>query len=109
MRSDDRNSEFLEETLHASMRGRAPIWALAFALFIGVYACGVIVAMITRGAPYTIPGLGADAPPISQARAPYAFAGMVAFFAITGIGFVVAPLWQIASRLCEAFRQGGAG
>jgi hypothetical protein len=102
VRSDDRKPEFLEKTVKASMRGRAPIWVLAFALFMGVYSCYVIVAMIITGAPYTIPGLGSDAPPISQARAPYAFAAMVAVYAIAGIGFIVAPLWQIASRLREA-------
>jgi hypothetical protein len=99
MRSDDGKPEFLEDTVEASMRGRAPIWVLAFGLFMGIFSCHVIIAMIMRGAPYTIPGLGADAAPISQVHAPYAFAGMVLVYAVAGIGFVVAPLWQIVSRL----------
>ena len=73
MRSDDGKPEFLEDTVEASMRGRAPIWVLAFGLFMGIFSCHVIIAMVLRGAPYTIPGLGADAAPISQVHAPYAF------------------------------------
>jgi len=85
------------------MQGRAPIWVLAFALFMGSYLCYDVIVMIISGPPYIIPGLGSDARPISQAHAPYAFAAMTAIRAIGGIGFVAAPLWQIASRMRVAF------
>jgi hypothetical protein len=93
----DGKPEFLEPTIEASIRGRAPIWVLAVCLLMGIFACSELVAMISRGPPYTIPGR--DLTPISQVEAPIEFAAFVAIYVFGGIGFIGAPIAQIVSRL----------
>jgi hypothetical protein len=95
--------EFLEPTIEASIRGRAPIWVLVICLLMGIFLCSELVAMISRGAPYTIPGRNLT--PISQAEAPIEFFAFVTLYIFGGGGFIAAPIAQIVSRLRSIARR----
>jgi hypothetical protein len=88
--------------LAGAVRGRAPLWVLVICLLMGVFAAGRLMAMIANGAPYAIPGR--DDTPIWLANSPVEFTLTVAVYALGAIGFIVAPLCQIALRLRELKR-----
>jgi hypothetical protein len=99
----DGKPEFLEPTIEASIRGRAPIWVLVICLLMGIFASSELVAMISRGAPYTIPGRNLT--PISQIEAPIEFVAFVTLYIFAGIGFIAAPIAQVVSRLRSIARR----
>ena len=83
--------------IFGSIQGRAPIWALVACLLMGIFSVYSLIIMFSKGVPYTIPGPGDI--PISQATAPLEFTIMLTIYVLGGVGFIVAPLWQIALRL----------
>src|SRR5262249_36115263 len=81
--------------LEVAVQNPLPVWALVIGLLIGVFAASQLIAMILRGAPYTIPGR--DLTPISLASAPLEFTFMVTVY-ITCLLFLGAPLFLIVMR-----------
>jgi hypothetical protein len=71
-----------------------PVWAMVIGLPIGLFAGSQLVAMMLRGAPYTISGSS----PVSLANAPFEFTLLVAMY-IGGVGlFLGCPPYLIARR-----------
>jgi hypothetical protein len=70
------------------------MWAMIIGLPIGLFAGSQLIAIMLRGAPYTISG----STPVTLANAPLEFAFLVAMY-IGGVGlFLGGPSYLIARR-----------
>jgi len=71
-----------------------PVWAMVIGLPIGLFAGSRLIAMMLRGAPYTISG----STPVSLANAPLEFTFLVAMY-VGGVAlFLGCPAYLIARR-----------
>jgi hypothetical protein len=78
-----------------------PVWAMIIGLPIGLFAGSQLIAMMLRGAPYTISGSTS----VSLASAPLEFTFLVAMY-ISGVGlFLGGPSYLIARRWRALKRQ----
>ena len=82
------------ETANSEPSEPLPVWAMVIGLPIGLFAGSQLIAMMLKGAPYTISG----STPVSLASAPLEFAFLVAMY-IGGVGlFLGGPSYLIARR-----------
>jgi hypothetical protein len=82
------------ETANSGPSEPLPVWAMAIGLPIGLFAGSQLIAMILRGAPYTISG----STRVSLASAPLEFTFLVAMY-ISSVGlFLGCPAILIARR-----------
>ena len=82
------------ETANSKPSEPLPVWAMVIGLPIGLFAGSQLIAMMLRGAPYTISGSA----PVALANAPLEFTFLVAMY-IGGVGlFLGCPPYLIARR-----------
>jgi hypothetical protein len=87
---------------HLAVQNPLPVWALVIGFLVGTFAASQLIAMILRGAPYSIPSRSLTL--ISLASAPLEFTFVVALYiASVGLG-LIAPLYLIVMRW-RALRQ----
>jgi hypothetical protein len=91
--------------VEAAAQSPLPVWAVLIVILMGIFAANQLIAMVLRGAPYTIPGR--DLTLVSFLSAPLEFIFLVTVY-IGGVGLLGAALYLIVMRwraLMRARRQ----
>lgn len=82
--------------IEVAVQNPLPVWALVGSIMIGVFATSQLIAVILRGAPYTIPGLRSNS--VLLASAPLEFTFLVTVWIATAGAGLVAPVYLIVMR-----------
>jgi hypothetical protein len=78
----------------APLRSPLPVWALAICFVMGVFAASQLIAMFSRGTPYTIPGRDGSSA-ITLASAPLEFTFGVTAYTLGAALFLGVPLYLV--------------
>jgi hypothetical protein len=92
------------ETANSAPSGPLPVWAMVIGLPIGLFAGSRLIAMMLRGAPYTIWG----STPVSLASAPLEFTFLVATY-VGGVALFLGCPAGLVARRWRALRRSRRG